>query len=123
MRAITLGDEVGTVIALAIFIAGPGILVGSYQKLVGVWIFGFAAGRASWWTLALVSRDVCSSQHLRRFIRHDPASKPAYRYRCDMLVSTTLNEIIHAPNRLRICAFLCCVDQAEFATLRNAQPD
>ena len=64
-------------ITLAIFIAGPAILVGSYQKLAGVWMFGFTAGRASWWTLVHASRDVCSSQHLRRFIRHDPASKPA----------------------------------------------
>ncbi|POH58324.1 transcriptional regulator [Arthrobacter glacialis] len=30
-----------------------------------------------------------------------------------------LNEVIHAPNRLRICAFLSTLDQAEFATLRD----
>ena len=38
-------------------------------------------------------------------------------------MSTALNEIIHGPNRLRIYAFLCSVDQAEFVTVRNAQPD
>lgn len=30
-----------------------------------------------------------------------------------------LNEIIHAPNRLRICAFLSTVEQAEFGALRD----
>lgn len=30
-----------------------------------------------------------------------------------------LNEVIHAPNRLRICAFLSAVDQAEFSTIRD----
>ncbi|MHA7268879.1 transcriptional regulator [Arthrobacter sp. HLT1-20] len=30
-----------------------------------------------------------------------------------------LNEVIHPPNRLRICAFLSTVDQAEFGTLRD----
>lgn len=29
------------------------------------------------------------------------------------------NEIIHAPNRLRICAVLAAVVEAEFATLRD----
>lgn len=32
---------------------------------------------------------------------------------------TGLNEVIHAPNRLRICAFLSTVDQAEFGTIRD----
>lgn len=32
---------------------------------------------------------------------------------------TALNEVIHAPNRLRICAFLSMVDQAEFGTIRD----
>lgn len=52
--AITLCGVVGTVIALPIFIGGLAVLVGSYKKLTGVWISGFAAGRASWWTLILV---------------------------------------------------------------------
>lgn len=30
-----------------------------------------------------------------------------------------LNEVIHAPNRLRICAFLSTVDQAEFGIIRD----
>ncbi len=30
-----------------------------------------------------------------------------------------LNELIHAPNRLRICAFLDSVDRAEFGVLRE----
>lgn len=30
-----------------------------------------------------------------------------------------LNDVIHAPNRLRICAFLSTLDQAEFGTLRD----
>lgn len=30
-----------------------------------------------------------------------------------------LNETIHAPNRLRICAFLHTLDQAEFGTIRD----
>ncbi len=30
------------------------------------------------------------------------------------------NEVIHAPNRLRICAILAAVDRAEFATLRES---
>lgn len=29
------------------------------------------------------------------------------------------NEVIHAPNRLQICAFLGSVDRAEFATVRD----
>ncbi len=32
---------------------------------------------------------------------------------------TGLNEVIHAPNRLRICAFLSTVDQAEFGAIRD----
>ena len=32
---------------------------------------------------------------------------------------TGLNEVIHAPNRLRICAFLSTVDQAEFGVIRD----
>lgn len=34
-------------------------------------------------------------------------------------MSTQLNEIIHAPHRLRICAFLDATSSAEFATLRD----
>ncbi|PYI37730.1 MarR family transcriptional regulator [Arthrobacter psychrolactophilus] len=34
-------------------------------------------------------------------------------------MSEGLNEIIHAPNRLRICAFLSTLEQAEFATIRD----
>ena len=30
-----------------------------------------------------------------------------------------LNEVIHAPNRLRICAFLSTVDRAEFSIIRD----
>ncbi|MFQ4149190.1 transcriptional regulator [Arthrobacter sp. LAPM80] len=30
-----------------------------------------------------------------------------------------LNEVIHAPNRLRICAFLSTVDRAEFSVIRD----
>lgn len=30
-----------------------------------------------------------------------------------------LNDVVHAPNRLRICAFLSTLDQAEFGTLRD----
>ena len=30
-----------------------------------------------------------------------------------------LNEVIHAPNRLRICAYLSTVDKAEFGALRD----
>lgn len=30
-----------------------------------------------------------------------------------------LNEVIHAPNRLRICAFLNTVDQGEFGAIRD----
>ncbi|WP_449373658.1 transcriptional regulator [Arthrobacter psychrolactophilus] len=30
-----------------------------------------------------------------------------------------LNEIIHAPNRLRICAYLSTLEQAEFGVLRD----
>ncbi|WP_104091663.1 transcriptional regulator [Arthrobacter sp. GMC3] len=30
-----------------------------------------------------------------------------------------LNEVVHATNRLRICAFLSTVDQAEFGTIRD----
>ncbi|MGO2540975.1 MAG: transcriptional regulator [Specibacter sp.] len=32
---------------------------------------------------------------------------------------TGLNEIIHAPNRLRICAFLSTIDHAEFGAIRD----
>ena len=34
-------------------------------------------------------------------------------------MTSGLNEVIHAPNRLRICAFLSTVEQAEFGTLRD----
>ncbi|WP_298329065.1 transcriptional regulator [Haloactinopolyspora sp.] len=34
-------------------------------------------------------------------------------------MSTQFNEIIHAPHRLRICAFLDATSSAEFATLRD----
>ena len=34
-------------------------------------------------------------------------------------MSTQLNELIHAPHRLRICAFLHATDQAEFSVLRD----
>ena len=34
-------------------------------------------------------------------------------------MTTILNEVIHAPNRLQICAFLGSVDRAEFATIRD----
>lgn len=30
-----------------------------------------------------------------------------------------LNDVIHAPNRLRICAFLSAVEQAEFGVIRD----
>ena len=30
-----------------------------------------------------------------------------------------LNEVIHAPNRLQICAFLTSVDRAEFGVVRD----
>lgn len=32
---------------------------------------------------------------------------------------TALNEVIHAPNRLQICAFLTSVDRAEFSVVRD----
>lgn len=36
-------------------------------------------------------------------------------------MSTPLfDEVVHAPNRLQICAVLSAVDQAEFATLRDS---
>lgn len=34
-------------------------------------------------------------------------------------MTSGLNEVIHAPNRLQICAFLSTVDQAEFGALRD----
>lgn len=34
-------------------------------------------------------------------------------------MSEGLNEIIHAPNRLRICAYLNTLEQAEFGVLRD----
>ena len=34
-------------------------------------------------------------------------------------MSSELNEVIHAPHRLRICAFLHATDQAEFGVLRD----
>lgn len=34
-------------------------------------------------------------------------------------VQPGLNEVIHGPNRLRICAFLSAVDKAEFSVLRD----
>ena len=36
-----------------------------------------------------------------------------------MTVKPAFDEIIHAPNRLRICAALASVTEAEFATLRE----
>jgi DNA-binding MarR family transcriptional regulator len=35
-------------------------------------------------------------------------------------MSGELDAVIHAPNRLRICAMLAAVDEADFATLREA---
>lgn len=34
-------------------------------------------------------------------------------------MTAALNEIIHAPNRLQICAFLVSVDRAEFSVVRD----
>ncbi|ALV46160.1 MarR family transcriptional regulator [Arthrobacter alpinus] len=34
-------------------------------------------------------------------------------------MTPALNEVIHAPNRLRICAFLSSVEQAEFGVIRD----
>lgn len=34
-------------------------------------------------------------------------------------MAAELNEVIHAPNRLQICAFLNSVDQAEFGVVRD----
>ena len=34
-------------------------------------------------------------------------------------MTPALNEVIHAPNGLRICAFLSTVDQAEFGIIRD----
>ncbi|WP_425860372.1 transcriptional regulator [Arthrobacter sp. TWP1-1] len=34
-------------------------------------------------------------------------------------MTPALNEVIHAPNRLRICAFLSTVEQAEFGVIRD----
>ena len=34
-------------------------------------------------------------------------------------MTTELNEVIHAPNRLQICAFLTSVETAEFAAVRD----
>ena len=34
-------------------------------------------------------------------------------------MTATLNEVIHAPNRLQICAFLISVDRAEFSVVRD----
>lgn len=36
-----------------------------------------------------------------------------------MRTEPAFNEIIHAPNRLRICAALAAVTEAEFATIRD----
>lgn len=33
---------------------------------------------------------------------------------------TAFNEVIHAPNRLQICALLHSVDQVEFSTIRDS---
>jgi len=34
-------------------------------------------------------------------------------------MTAELNEVIHAPNRLQICAFLISVDRAEFSVVRD----
>lgn len=34
-------------------------------------------------------------------------------------MTSGLNEVIHAPSRLKICAFLSMVDQAEFGAVRD----
>ncbi|TFC91784.1 MULTISPECIES: transcriptional regulator [Cryobacterium] len=34
-------------------------------------------------------------------------------------MTAALNEVIHAPNRLQICAFLISVDRAEFSVVRD----
>jgi DNA-binding MarR family transcriptional regulator len=34
-------------------------------------------------------------------------------------VTATFDDVVHAPHRLKICAFLDAVDQAEFAVLRD----
>ncbi len=51
--ASALGGEVGSIVILLIILFGMGLLIGSYKRLTGVWISGFAAGRASWWAVAL----------------------------------------------------------------------
>lgn len=37
-----------------------------------------------------------------------------------MTEDSAFNEVIHAPNRLQICALLVSVDRAEFATIRDS---
>ena len=34
-------------------------------------------------------------------------------------MTAELNDVVHAPNRLQICAFLNSVDQAEFSVVRD----
>ena len=36
------------------------------------------------------------------------------------MIEPVFDELIHAPNRLRICAMLAAVDSAEFSTVRDA---
>lgn len=36
------------------------------------------------------------------------------------MTSPRFDEVVHAPNRLQICAMLAAVDTAEFATLRDS---
>jgi DNA-binding transcriptional ArsR family regulator len=37
-----------------------------------------------------------------------------------MSTAARFDEIVHAPNRLQICAILSAVDSADFATMREA---
>ena len=37
-----------------------------------------------------------------------------------MIQAPVFDPVIHAPGRLQICALLAAVDQAEFATIRDA---
>lgn len=66
--AITLGGLVGTLIALPVFIVGLVLLVSNYKKRTGVWISGFAAGRASRWAFGLAC--VLVAAVLAAFVLH-----------------------------------------------------
>ncbi|MBO3102310.1 transcriptional regulator [Cellulomonas sp. zg-ZUI168] len=94
--------------------AGPGRLV--RRRLLTV--------RARLRAAGLRRRAVGTAGRRSRRLRRDPAQRAAHRRPAASagprsVTTPVFDEIIHAANRLQVCAMLAAVDQLEFSTVRE----